>query len=161
MQTLRWWLRIVGVFYVLQFVLNAIVHAPISTVGPKDALALASAGDPLARFLVDTWVTFGLEIGAIGVALVVASRTPEQGRLLVWAIIAIELARGIANDVYMIARGYDVTVFIIWIVIHSVVILTGLRALGRTALRDIPLRDPQRLGHKMPAFSDSAANEHT
>ena len=70
MQTLRWWLRIVGVFYVLQFVPNAIVHAPISTVGPKDALALASAGDPLARFLVDTWVTFGLEIGAIGVALV-------------------------------------------------------------------------------------------
>jgi hypothetical protein len=45
MQTLRWWLRIVGVFYVLQFVLNAIVHAPISTVGPKSALALASAGD--------------------------------------------------------------------------------------------------------------------
>jgi hypothetical protein len=32
----------------------------------------------------------------------------------------------------MIARGYDVTVFIIWIVIHSVVILTGLLALGRT-----------------------------
>jgi len=132
MQTLRWWLQIVGVFYVLQFVLNAIVHAPISTVGPKDALALASAGDPLAKFLVDTWVTFGLEIGAIGVALVVASRRPEHAKVLVWTIIAIELARGIANDVYMIARGYDVTVFIIWIVIHTVVILTGLLALGRT-----------------------------
>ena len=134
MQTLRWWLRIVGVFYVLQFVLNAIVHAPISTVGPKGALALASAGDPLAKFLVDTWITFGLEIGAIGVALVVASRIPEQAKVLVWTIIAIELARGIANDVYMIARGYDVTVFIIWIVIHTVVILTGLLALGRTGL---------------------------
>ena len=132
MQTLRWWLRIVGVFYVLQFVLNAIVHAPISTVGPQDALDLASAGDPLAKFLVDTWVTFGLEIGAIGVALVVASRIPEQAKVLVWTIIAIELARGIANDVYMIARGYDVTVFMIWIVIHTVVILTGLLALGRT-----------------------------
>jgi hypothetical protein len=66
------------------------------------------------------------------VALVVASRIPEQVRVLVWTIIAIELARGIANDVYMIARGYDVTVFIIWIVIHTLVILTGLLALGRT-----------------------------
>jgi hypothetical protein len=32
----------------------------------------------------------------------------------------------------MIAHGYDVTVFIIWIVIHTVVMLTGLLALGRT-----------------------------
>ncbi len=132
MQTLRWWLRIVGVFYVLQFVMNAIVRAPISAVGPKDALVMASAGDPLATFLVDTWITFGLEIGAIGVALVVASRIPEQAKVLVWTIIAIELARGIANDVYMIARGYNSTVFVIWIVIHTVVILTGLHALGWT-----------------------------
>jgi hypothetical protein len=75
-----------------------------------------------------------VEIGAIGVALVVASRTPEQAKVLVWTIIAIELARGIANDVYMIARGYNATVFVIWIVIHTVVILTGLRALGWTGL---------------------------
>src|SRR6266536_2877212 len=95
MQTLRWWLRIVGVFYVLQFVMNAVVHAPITAVGPKDALAMASAGDPTARFLVDTWLTFGLEIGAIGMVLVVASRIPAQAKLLVWMIIGIELARGI------------------------------------------------------------------
>ena len=215
MQTLRWWLRIVGVFYVLQFVLNAIVHAPISTVGPKDALALASAGDPLARFLVDTWVTFGLEIGAIGVALVVASRRPEQAKVLVWTIIAIELARGIANDIYMIARGYDLTVFINldcyphrghpdrascvgadWIrrqgqrsergvtanchrvgQLRDKLIVVRLWSVGRRRffrashqvdfgdgpdrLRDIPLRDSQRLGHKMPAFSDGTASQRT
>jgi len=66
------------------------------------------------------------------VALVVASRIPEQAKVLVWTIIAIELARGIANDAYMISRGYDLAVFIIWIVIHTVVIRTGLLALGRT-----------------------------
>ena len=32
----------------------------------------------------------------------------------------------------MIARGYDVTVFIVWSVIHTLVILTELLALGRT-----------------------------
>jgi len=134
MRTLRWWLRIVGLFYVLQFVMNGIIHAPIAAVGPKDALAMASAGDPTARFLVDTWLTFGLEILAIGVVLVIASRTPEHAKLLVWTIIGIELARGIANDIYMIARGYDLKVYVIWIVIHTVVILTGLVALGWTGL---------------------------
>ena len=57
---------------------------------------------------------------------------PSPFSVLVWTIIAIELARGIANDVYMIARGYDVTVFIVWSVIHTLVILTELLALGRT-----------------------------
>jgi hypothetical protein len=35
MQTPRWWLRIVGAFCVLEFELNAFVHAPISIVGRK------------------------------------------------------------------------------------------------------------------------------
>src|SRR6266545_7318370 len=99
MTALKRWLRVVGAFYLLQFVTNALVHAPISTVGPEGALARASEGDPTARFLVDTWVTFGLEVGAIGAALVIASRTPEQAKVLVWAVIGIELARGVANDV--------------------------------------------------------------
>ncbi len=64
------------------------MHAPISAGGPKGALAMASA-----------WITFRLEIGAIGVVLVVASRMPEQAKLLVWTIIGIEVARGITNDV--------------------------------------------------------------
>jgi hypothetical protein len=46
------------------------------------------------------------------------------------------LARGIANDIYMIARGYDLTVYVIWIVIHIVVILTGLVSLRWTGLTE-------------------------
>ena len=128
MVNVKWWLRLVGVYYVVQFVTNAIVHAPISTVGPQDALARA-AGDPTARFLVDMWITFGLEILGIGIVLLIASRTPNEAKLLVWTILGIELARGILNDVYMISRGYNMTVFVVWIVIHTVVILTGLLAL--------------------------------
>ena len=131
MTALKRWLRVVGAFYLLQFVMNALVHAPISAVGPEGALARASEGDPTARFLVDTWVTFGLEVGAIGAALVIASRTPEQAKVLVWAVIGIELARGVANDVYMIVQGYSPAVFITWIVIHTVVIVTGLLSLQR------------------------------
>ena len=130
MAKLQWWLRIVGAFYLLQFVMMVFVHAPIRAIGPEGVLAQAAAGDATARFLVDTWITFGLEVGAIGAALVLASRAPEQAKAVVWTVIGIELARGIVNDIYMIARGYDLTVCVIWLVIHTLIIVTGLLALG-------------------------------
>ena len=54
MTKLKWWLRIIGVFYLLQFVMMAFVRAPIRAVGPVGVLAQASAGDPTAKFLVDS-----------------------------------------------------------------------------------------------------------
>jgi hypothetical protein len=131
MPSTRWWLRIVGVFYVLQFVAMAVVRAPIRAQGPEGALARNAAGDPLAMFLVDTWVTFGLEVGAIGVGLLIASRRADQARALIWTVIAIELGRGIVADVYMIARGNKLPVLVVWLAIHSVVIVTVLRCLRR------------------------------
>ena len=136
MTKLKWWLRVVGLFYLLQFVANAIVLAPIRAVGPEGALAQASEGDPMARFLVDTWITFGLEIGAIGIVLLIASRTPNEAMLLVWAIIGIELARGIVDDIYMISRGYDLTTYLVWIVVHTLVIVTGLLVLRGARLHE-------------------------
>lgn len=134
MTSLRWWMRVVGAFYVLQFVMMAFVRAPIRAFGPEGALAQASAGDGTARFLVDTWVTFGLEVGAIGVAVLIASRIPSQTKTLVWTVIGIELARGIIADIYMLARGINPTGLIVWLVIHTVIIVTGLHALRRAGL---------------------------
>lgn len=131
MNTLRWWMRIIGVFYVLQFVMVALVRAPIRAQAPPDTLARAAAGDPLANFLIDTWVTFGLEMLAIGGGLIIGSRLVAEARPLVWTVIGIELGRGIAADLYMLARGSDPTVPVVWLVIHSIVIATGLRAMGR------------------------------
>lgn len=129
--TLGWWMRSVGVFYLLQLVMLVFVRAPIRAQGPPGALALAAAGDPMARFVVDTWVIFGLEVGAIGAALLMASRRPDQASPLVWTIIGIEIARGIVADIYLLARGNDVTVPAVWMVIHAAVIATGLLALRR------------------------------
>ena len=129
MNKFKWWLRIVGVFYLLQFVGMALVRAPIRTFGPEGTLARADAGDPVAEFVVDTWVTFGLEVGAIGACLFLASRHLHLASGVAWTVLAIELTRGIANDVYMIARGIEVPGYLVWIVIHSVVILTGWRSL--------------------------------
>lgn len=125
MNRLRWWMRIVGAFYVLQFVMVALVRAPIKAQAPPDTLARAAAGDPLARFLIDTWVTFGLEMLAIGVGLLVASRWLAEARPLVWTVIGIELSRGIAADLYMLLRGLDPAVPLVWMVIHSVIIASA------------------------------------
>jgi hypothetical protein len=67
------WMQVVGIFYLVQFVMMVFVRAPIRTFGPEGALAEANAGDRLAEFLVDTWTTFGLEVGAVGVVLLMAT----------------------------------------------------------------------------------------
>jgi hypothetical protein len=133
MKPLVWWLRIVGAFYLLQFFMIAIARAPIRAMGPEGALAAEATGDPLARFLVDTWVGFGLESAAIGIGLLVASRFPSLAGPLVWTVIVIEVAKGIIFDVYMIMRGYELFGFVVWIIIHSIIIATGWRALKSSA----------------------------
>ena len=52
---------------------------------------------------------------------------------MAWTVLAIEVVRGIANDLYMIARDIHVAGYLIWIAIHSIVIVTGLLALRATA----------------------------
>ena len=64
-------------------------------------------------------------------ALLIASRAPDQARTLVWTVIAIELVRGIGVDIYKIARGYKKRVPVTWMVVHSVIIATGLMSLGK------------------------------
>ena len=123
------WMQIVGAFYVLQFVMMAFVRAPIRTFGPAGTLSKAAAGDSVARFAVDTWTIFGLEVGAVGVMLLIATRRTELAAGAIWTVLAIEVGRGIIADTYMIARGINVAGYLVWIVIHSVVIVTGLLAL--------------------------------
>ena len=129
MKGLKWWMRIVGVFYLFLFVIAVIVNLP-----PKVTLEGAGiAFDPsnfTHKFLVDTWVMFGLELGVVGAALWVASINPVQNRVLVWTVLGLELVRGIIDDVYMLLRGgYSVPFYVGWIVVHSIIIVTGLLAL--------------------------------
>jgi hypothetical protein len=66
--SLKWWMRAVGSLYMFLFVAAALLRIPIRAEGPPGVLEAASAGDPVARFVVDTWVTLDLELGAVGVA---------------------------------------------------------------------------------------------
>ena len=135
MNKLTRWMRVVGVFYVLQFVAMAVVRAPIRTFGPDGALEQADAGEPVASFLVDTWLIFGLEVLAVGVCLLIASRRQAWAAGVVWTVLAIEASRGILADSIMIARGIEVAGYLVWVAIHATVIVTGLRAI-RAARRE-------------------------
>jgi hypothetical protein len=146
-RTLRRWMRAVGAFYLVQALMMIVVRAPIRTFGPKGALAKADAGDPVAKFVIDTWTTFGFEVAAVGVALLAATRRPELAKGVVATVLAIEVGRGLLLDTYMIARGIHVGGYLVWIAIHSTVLATGLRAL-RT----------ERTGQDQPAVGWAAAS---
>ncbi len=126
-----WWLRIVGVVYVVNAIMMAIVRAPIRSSAPSGTLDAASDGDALAEFVVDTWIGFGLEVAALGVVLLAASMIPRLVAGIGWAVIAVEITRGLAWDSYMLASGYDAAVFVPWIFIHAAIIGTGLYVLTR------------------------------
>ena len=130
MQMLRWWMRVVGGVYLFKFVAVAFVRAPLRGQAP-DALRLAAAGDHVARFLVDTWVIFGLEMAALGIALLMASRVPDRARALAFAILGVEVS-GIVADVYQLARGHAFAIPTVWVVIHGAIILTGVLSLRQS-----------------------------
>jgi hypothetical protein len=132
---LRRWMQVVGAFYVAQFVAMAIVRAPIRTFGPTGTLDKADSGDVLAKFVIDTWTTFALEVLAVGVVLLIASRRGDLARGAIYTVLAIEISRGLIADSYMIARGVYVGGYLVWIAIHSTVLITGILAL-RAARRE-------------------------
>lgn len=129
---LKWWMRIIGAFYLILFVGMSIVQAP-----PGAYLsALGVTPDPQGatfRLLVNTWVALGLEIGVVGVALLIASREPAEHTLLVWVVLGMELMRGIVADIYWYVDGViTLGPLIFWLVVHSAIIIWGLIALRQT-----------------------------
>ena len=127
-----WWLRIVGALYVFLLIALTILKAPIKAEGPPGVLERAATGDATARFVVDTWFTFGIYLGMIGIGLLLASRTPGQALPLVWTVILVE-AGGMVADVYKIRRGYQLAAPVTWLIIHSLIIVLGLLALRGVA----------------------------
>ncbi|MBI3165898.1 MAG: BphX family protein [Chloroflexi bacterium] len=126
MNKLKWWFRIVGGFYLLLAAMNLwalflgggqifadILPAPMNT----DALAV--------RAFADAWLVFVFELGVLGAMALVASRAPVQNRIMAWTLIWAEVFRGVVGDVVWITRGYDVASYAIFIVIHLVIIVTG------------------------------------
>ncbi len=131
MKKLTWWFRVVGLVYIflgIGFIpaLNA-ARLPMMLSGFD-----APIGGIAYRGLLDFTFMFGLDMLVIGVFLLYASRQPARHIWLVWLIVALELVRGIFDDLYMIAQGYTTPIYIAFIVLHLVIIVTGIAFVRQT-----------------------------
>lgn len=128
MKKLTWWFRIVGAFYLLLTLMN--VYFLFLADGSQmlaDTLPAPMKTEPLAvRAFMDAWLVFVLEFGVLGAMALVASRSPLQNKIMAWVIIWAELFRGVLADGIWIMRGYDVGSYIPFIVIHLIIIVTGI-----------------------------------
>ncbi|MCB0651445.1 MAG: BphX family protein [Saprospiraceae bacterium] len=125
MKKLQWWMRIVGVFYLLLTVMN-LYGLFINPDFVRSGLPGTFNSDPLAvRSFMDAWMVFVFELGAIGAVLVYASKDPLANKSMVWLIILAELLRGVLCDAIWIKNGYDASGYIPFIIIHLIIIITG------------------------------------
>lgn len=74
----------------------------------------------------DLWLIFTLEILVLGTFLVWVAREPLKHRNLVWLVIRLELIRGALDDMYPITQGYDAAGYAVFIVIHILIVRTGI-----------------------------------
>jgi hypothetical protein len=118
-----WWLRIVGVFYVALALMNVVfIAASQETI--RGTIPFLVDDNGLHAFI-DAWFTFVLAILAFGIVALYASRRPAASRMLVLALVVGELSYGVAGDVWLIARGYEVSGYLTFIAIHLVIAVTG------------------------------------
>lgn len=133
---LRLWMRVVGVLYlIIGLRLLPFINGPMIEAIGLDALYTGGdieEGSPAFDFVLDWMATFGLAIVPMGALLLVAAREPVRNRLFVWLAIAHEAVAGILDDIWFITRDYTEPGFLYgWIVLHVIVIVTGLRVLRR------------------------------
>lgn len=126
MRKLMWWFRVVGVFYLFLTLMNVYVLFFSNGQMLADTLPAPMNAEPLAvRSFMDAWLVFILELGVLGAMALAASRAPLQNKIMAWVIILAEIFRGVVADVIWITRGYDVTSYAVFIVIHLGIIITG------------------------------------
>jgi hypothetical protein len=129
MNALAWWLRVVGVIYLFMAFVSIGPKIPIRVEGPRGIMGRIKEGLADARFVVDTWLMFGLYVGAIGLSLLIASRTPEEAIGLAWTIVTVELIGGIGMNIYKLMRGLVRVPPMVWLVIHSIIVASGVALL--------------------------------
>ncbi|MEW6406220.1 MAG: hypothetical protein AB1649_30915 [Chloroflexota bacterium] len=127
MNKLKWWLWIVGGFYLLLGLagLGYFLFAPDGYAESYAAtLPLAYRDDPLAVTAVidrDFFVTF--EWIVLGALMFVASRDPSRARFFIGAMVALEFFQYIVVDVIWMIRGYPNMVP--YLILHLIFGVTG------------------------------------
>ncbi len=125
MKKLTWWFRIVGAFYLLLALMNMyFVLLNPSGMSSMTTFPFAVTPDTTQAF-VDGWSPFAFEILGIATFMLWASRNPRRYLGAVWLLVWLELLHGVLDDIYLIARGYDAVGYLVFIIIHLIIIVTG------------------------------------
>lgn len=140
-------MTVVGVFYlVLGVRLLPWVNRPMIEAAGLDSVYLAgdlSTDDTAFAWVLDWMGTFGLDLLVLGGVLLVAARAPVRNRLFAHLVIWHEVVAGVLDDLWFFSRDYVADGFYLgFIVVHLVVIATGIRALRRARPAAEPVRTP-------------------
>lgn len=133
MKALTWWLRIVGVLYLLEG--GLLTLAPLF-----DASAFAALWASVPTGTLDEIAVRGIRMAGLpgvltwvlfGVLLMVYSRVPERAGLLVVVVALWELVVWLPTDLVGLASGFEVPRAVTLIAIHLVIGVAGLLLLRR------------------------------
>jgi hypothetical protein len=134
---LDWWMQVVGGFYLLLTAVNAYAlllnHDFFGRTLPPPVTEAAT------EVFVDAWMVFIFELAALGIALVCGASRPAQSRMLVIAVLLAEGLRGVVSDAIWIARGFSPVNYGAFIVVHIVIIVTGVVALRARSTQRLDL----------------------
>lgn len=130
MGRLKWWMRIVGAFQLLQalgnfYALYRMYTAPESMASFMRPSLQGLNDTALVSQYADVWLIFMLDLVVIGVALLFAARNPGRNLSLVYTVIGFELIHGLVGDVIWIVLGYPAGRIGAGIAIHLVIAITG------------------------------------
>ena len=124
MNRLKWWFRIYGAFYLLLAILN--LYGTFVDSSFYAQILPFKADQTVVRTFVIGWSPFTFEILGIATFLLWASRDPLKYLGAVWLLVWLEFLHGVADDIYLIANGFSAGEYIPFIVIHLIIIVTGI-----------------------------------
>ena len=128
MKKLKWWFIVVGAFYLLLALMNMyFVLINPSAMSAAVTFPFPTTPDTTMAF-VDGWSPFAFEILGIATFMLWAARNPRRYLGAAWLLVWLELLHGVLDDIYLIWRGYDAVGYAVFILIHIVVIVTGVWA---------------------------------
>ena len=119
----KWWLRIVGVFY-LVLVLSS---CWVLFINPHLFGAMFPFAEDTSsiRAFSDAWLIFVLELGVLGAIMLYASREPARNSVLVMTVSILELIRGAGGDLLWMSRGWPTANYIPFMIVHLIIAGTG------------------------------------
>lgn len=120
----KWWLRVVGGFYLLL----ALTSLWVLFVNPQlfGEMFPFAANALSIRAFSDAWLIFVLEMAALGGLMLAASRAPARYGILVTTIAVLELIRGAGGDLLWMLRGWPAANYIPFMIVHLIIAFTGL-----------------------------------